>query len=41
VLALFFGYSQVRQLDQDELYSLIEQYREYREDLERRGVIDE
>jgi len=41
VLALFFGYSQVRQLSQDEVYPLIEQYREYREDLERRGVIEE
>jgi hypothetical protein len=41
VMALFYGYSQVRQLTQEELYSLIEQYREYREDLERRGVIDE
>ena len=41
VLALFFGYSQVGQLSQDELYPLIEQYREYRDDLQRRGVIEE
>lgn len=41
VLALFFGYSQVRQLSQEEVYPLIEQYREYRSDLQRRGVIEE
>ncbi|MGE5618400.1 MAG: hypothetical protein ACM3US_03995 [Sphingomonadaceae bacterium] len=41
VLALFFGYSQVRQLSQEEVYPLIEQYREYRQDLERRGMIEE
>ncbi len=41
VLALFFGYSQGRQLSQEEVYPLIEQYREYRQDLERRGMIDE
>ncbi len=41
VLALFFGYSQVRQLSQEEVYPLIEQYKEYREDLQRRGVIEE
>jgi len=41
VLALFFGYSQVRQLTQDDVYPLIEQYKEYRVDLQRRGVIEE
>ncbi len=41
VLALFFGYSQVRQLSQEEVYPLIEQYRQYRLDLEERGVIEE
>lgn len=41
VLALFFGYSQVRQLSQEEVYPLIEQYREYRDDLQRRGVLEE
>jgi hypothetical protein len=41
VLALFFGYSQLRQLTQEEIYSLIEQYREYRLDLQQRGVIEE
>ena len=41
VLALFFGYSQVKQLTQDELYSVVERYREYREDLQRRGVIED
>lgn len=41
VLALFFGYSQIGQLTQEEIYSLIEQYREYRQDLKHRGVIEE
>jgi len=41
VLALFFGYSQVGQLSQEDVYPLIERYREYREDLQRRGVIDD
>lgn len=41
VLALFFGYSQGRQLEQEEVYPLIEQYKEYRADLHRRGVIEE
>lgn len=41
VLALFFGYSQGNQLDQEDLYPMIEQYKEYREELKRRGVIDE
>ncbi len=41
VLALFFGYSQVKQLSQDEVYPLIEQYKEYREDLQQRGLIEE
>ncbi len=41
VLALFFGYSQGNQLSQDDLYPMIEQYKEYREELKRRGVIEE
>ena len=36
MLALFFGYSQLRQLTQEEIYSLIGQYREYRLDLQQR-----
>lgn len=41
VLALFFGYSQVRNLSQEEVYSLIEQYKEYRDDLRQRGLLEE
>ena len=41
VLALFFGYSQARQLSQDDVFPLIEQYKEYRADLQRRGVIED
>ncbi len=41
VLALFFGYSQVRNLSQEEVYPLIEQYKEYRDDLRQRGLLEE
>lgn len=41
VLALFFGYSQGKQLSHEEVYPLLQQYKEYRGDLQRRGVIEE
>jgi hypothetical protein len=41
VLALFFGFSQGNQLSQDDVYPMIEEYKEYRAELKRRGVIDE
>ncbi len=41
VLALFYGYSQGNQLEEDEIYPMIEQYKEYREELRRRGMIDD
>ena len=41
VLALFFGYSQGNQLSQEDVYPIIEEYKEYREELKRLGVIEE
>ncbi len=41
VLALFFGYSQGKDFTQDDLYPMIEQYKEYREELRRRGLVED
>jgi hypothetical protein len=41
VLALFFGFSQGKQLTQEDVYPMIEQYKEYREELRRRGLVDD
>lgn len=41
VLALFFGYSQGKQLAQEDIYPIIEQYKEYREELRRRGLVED
>jgi len=41
VLALFFGYSQGKQLAQEDIYPVIEQYKEYKEELRRRGLLED
>lgn len=41
VLALFYGFSQGNDLSQDDVYPIMEQYRQYRDELRRRGVIEE
>lgn len=41
VLALFFGYSQGKQLSQEDIYPIIEQYKDYRAELRRRGLVED